>query len=106
MVAKNKAKAEAEAEAEELVRAKQAREDRAIKGEDLKNQLFNGLEPTAGDIFDGRFQIGEGTQEACIISMALSLKRIADALQPTNESGMNSISESLHGLMLNGRQNG
>lgn len=38
-----------------------------------------------------------------LFSAAVSLRRIADALQPTNDSGMNSIPESLAGIMMNGR---
>lgn len=38
-----------------------------------------------------------------IASIAISLRRIADALQPTNQSGSNTIPEAIFGIMMNGR---
>ena len=88
--------------------------------------------PEEPHFLEGKYEPEAGgcnsPMEAAAMSSAISLKRIADllevcdaadgkvitlpqimlrlvqALEPTNLSGMNSISETLFGIMLNGRQ--
>ena len=45
-----------------------------------------------------------GVSELATVSMAISLKRIADSLEMTNESGLMTIPQLLLGIMMNGRQ--